>query len=47
MANKGFSIGNIAREMNKQLKFIMPINRFVAITLLLVDIVLLDHHKNT
>lgn len=37
MANKGFSIGNIAREMNKQLKFIMPINRFVAITLLLVD----------
>ncbi|MDH5600924.1 MAG: fused response regulator/phosphatase [Gammaproteobacteria bacterium] len=38
MANKGFSIGNIAREMNKQLKFIMPINRFVAITLLLVDL---------
>jgi DNA-binding response OmpR family regulator len=37
MSNKGFSIGNIAREMNKQLKFIMPINRFVAITLLLVD----------
>lgn len=38
MANKGFSIGNIAREMNKQLNFIMPINRFVAVTLLLVDI---------
>ena len=38
MSNKGFSIGNIAREMNKQLKFIMPINRFVAITLLLVDV---------
>lgn len=38
MANKGFSIGSIAKEMNKQLKFIMPINRFVAITLLLVDI---------
>ncbi|MCW8900494.1 MAG: fused response regulator/phosphatase [Gammaproteobacteria bacterium] len=37
MANKGFSIGNIAKEMNKQLKFIMPINRFVALTLLLVD----------
>ena len=38
MANKGYSIGHIAKEMNKQLKFIMPINRFVAITLLLVDI---------
>ena len=37
MSNKGFTIGQIAREMNKQLKFIMPINRFVAITLLLVD----------
>ena len=38
MANKGFSIGHIAKEMNKQLKFVMPINRFVAVTLLLVDI---------
>ncbi len=37
MAKKGYSIGQIARRMNKQLKFIMPINRFVAVTLLLVD----------
>lgn len=37
MAKKGYSIGQIAKRMNKQLKFIMPINRFVAITLLLVD----------
>jgi len=37
MSNKGFSIGQIAKEMNKQLKFIMPINRFVAVTLLLLD----------
>lgn len=38
MSNKGFSIGHIAKEMNKQLKFIMPINRFVAVTLLLLDL---------
>lgn len=38
MSNKGFTIGQIAREMNKQLKFIMPINRFVAVTLLLLDL---------
>jgi CheY-like chemotaxis protein len=37
MAEEGYSIGQIARRMNKQLKSIMPINRFVAITLLLVD----------
>jgi len=37
MSSKGFAIGQIAREMNKQLKFIMPINRFVAVTLLLLD----------
>ena len=38
MSNKGFSIGQIAREMNKQLKFMMPINRFVAVTLMLLDL---------
>lgn len=37
MAKKGYSIGQIARRMNKQLKLIMPINRFVAATLLLID----------
>ena len=37
MARKGYSIGFIARRMNEQLKSIMPINRFVAVTLLLVD----------
>jgi CheY-like chemotaxis protein len=37
MAQKGYSIGQIAKRMNKQLKAIMPINRFVAVTLLLVD----------
>lgn len=37
MARKGYSIGFIARRMNEQLKSIMPINRFVAMTLLLVD----------
>lgn len=37
MSSKGFSIGHIAKEMNKQLKFIMPINRFVAVTLILMD----------
>lgn len=37
MAKKGYAIGEIAKRMNKQLKFIMPINRFVAVTLLLVD----------
>jgi len=37
MAEKGYSIGQIARRMNQQLKAIMPINRFVAVTILLVD----------
>jgi len=37
MAKKGYSIGQIAKRMNKQLKLIMPINRFVAVTILLVD----------
>ena len=37
MAKEGYGIGQIAKQMNKQLKNIMPINRFVAITLLLVD----------
>ncbi len=37
MAEKGYSIGQIAKRMNQQLKSIMPINRFVAVTLLLVD----------
>lgn len=37
MAKKGYSIGQIAKRMNQQLKSIMPINRFVAVTLLLVD----------
>jgi serine phosphatase RsbU (regulator of sigma subunit) len=37
MAEKGYSIGQIARRMNQELKSIMPINRFVAVTLLLVD----------
>lgn len=37
MAQNGYSIGQIAKSMNKQLKSIMPINRFVAVTLLLVD----------
>lgn len=37
MAEKGYSISEIAKCMNKQLKFIMPINRFVAVTLLLID----------
>jgi len=31
MAQKGYSIGQIAKQMNKQLKAIMPINRFVAV----------------
>lgn len=37
MAKDGYGIGKIARSMNKQLKAIMPINRFVAISLILVD----------
>lgn len=37
MARKGYSIGYMAKRMNAQLKSIMPINRFVAVTLLLVD----------
>ena len=37
MAKEGYGIGQIAKRMNKQLKNIMPINRFVAITVVLVD----------
>lgn len=37
MAQDGYSIGRMARRMNKQLKATMPINRFVAVSLLLVD----------
>lgn len=37
MAKNGYSIGEVAKRMNQQLKQIMPINRFVAITLMLVD----------
>lgn len=37
MARKGYSIGQITRIMNKQLKATMPINRFVALSLVLVD----------
>ena len=37
MAEKGYSIGQIARKMNQQLKAVMPINRFVAVTIMLVD----------
>jgi len=37
MAKDGYGIGKIARSMNKQLKAIMPINRFVAMSLILVD----------
>lgn len=38
MAKDGYSIGKIARNMNKQLKAIMPINRFVAVSIILIDI---------
>ncbi|MFK5913955.1 MAG: fused response regulator/phosphatase [Woeseiaceae bacterium] len=37
MAKEGYSIGQIARNMNKQLKATMPINRFVAVSLVLID----------
>ena len=37
MARKGYSIGQMARKMNGQLKATMPINRFVAMSLILVD----------
>lgn len=37
MAQKGYSIGQMVRNMNKQLKLTMPINRFVALSLILVD----------
>ena len=37
MAKEGYSISQIARNMNKQLKAIMPINRFVAVSLMLID----------
>lgn len=37
MARKGYSIGQMVRSMNKQLKETMPINRFVALSLILID----------
>ena len=37
MAEKGYSVGHIAKRMNQQLKSVMPINRFVAVTIILVD----------
>ena len=37
MAKNGYSIGQIVRSMNKQLKSTMPINRFVALSLILID----------
>lgn len=37
MARSGYSIGQIAKSMNKQLKSTMPINRFVAVSLMLID----------
>ena len=37
MAKEGYSISHIAKSMNKQLKATMPINRFVAVSLLLID----------
>jgi len=37
MARKGYGIGQMAKRMNQQLKSLMPINRFVAVTILLVD----------
>ena len=37
MAKEGYSISHIAKNMNKQLKATMPINRFVAVSLLLID----------
>ena len=37
MAQQGYSVGHIAKRMNQQLKDVMPINRFVAVTIILVD----------
>lgn len=37
MARRGYSIGHMVRNMNKQLKETMPISRFVALSLILVD----------
>lgn len=37
MAKKGYSIGQMVKNMNKQLKATMPINRFVALSLVLID----------
>lgn len=37
MAKKGYSVGEIVRNMNRQLKTTMPINRFVALSLILID----------
>jgi len=37
MAKNGYSIGQIAKSMNKQLKATMPINRFVALSIILID----------
>lgn len=37
MAKDGYSISQIVRNMNQQLKATMPINRFVAVSLMLID----------
>lgn len=37
MAKEGYSISHIAKSMNQQLKATMPINRFVAISIILID----------
>lgn len=37
MAKDGYSISQMARSMNKQLKATMPINRFVAVSIILID----------
>lgn len=37
MAQNGYSVGHIAKRMNQQLKAVMPINRFVAVTIVLLD----------
>lgn len=37
MAKEGYSISQIAKSMNQQLKATMPINRFVAVSIILID----------
>ena len=37
MARKGYAIGHIVQKMNAHLKEFMPVNRFVALTLMLID----------